>query len=79
MDREWKTKRQKLTLFSYESKTLLSFLQVLDAFIVFRQTGSIIILHSSFFTLHFFLVSSSAQSVVEVHDSLHLVEVVSNL
>lgn len=23
MDREWKTKRQKLTLFSYESKTLL--------------------------------------------------------
>ena len=70
MDREWKTKRQKLTLFSYESKTLL---------VVFRQTGSIIILHSSFFTLHFFLVSSSAQSVVEVHDSLHLVEVVSNL
>ena|GEM_PF-1272018 len=44
MDREWKTKRQKLTLFSYESKTLL---------IVCRQTGSIIILHSSFFTLHF--------------------------
>ena len=70
MDREWETKRQKLTLFSYESKTL---------FIVCRQTGSIIIFHSSFFTLHFFLVSSSAQSVVEVHDSLHLVEVVSNL
>ena len=44
MDREWKTKRQKLTLFSYESKTLL---------VVFRQTGSIIILRSSFFTLHF--------------------------
>lgn len=70
MDREWKTKRQKLMLFSCESMTLL---------IVFRQTGSIIILHSSFSTLHFFLVSSSAQSVVEVHDSLHLVEVVSNL
>ena len=44
MDREWKTKRQKLTLFSYESKTLL---------VAFQQTGSIIILHSSFFTLHF--------------------------
>ncbi len=44
MDREWKTKRQKLTLFSYESKTL---------FIVFQQTRSSIILHSSFFTLHF--------------------------
>ena len=44
MDREWKTKRQKLMLFSYESKTL---------FIVFQQTGSIIILNSSFFTLHF--------------------------
>ena len=44
MDREWKTKRQKLTLFSYESKTLL---------VVFRHTGSIRILHSSFFTLHF--------------------------
>ena len=44
MDREWKTKRQKLMLFSYESKTLL---------IVFQQTESIIILHSSFFTLHF--------------------------
>ena len=65
MDREWKTKRQKLTLLSYESKTLL---------VVFRQTGSIRILHSSLY-----LVSSSAQSVVEVHDSLHLVEVVSNL
>ena len=70
MDREWKTKRQKLTLFSYESKTL---------FVVFSTNGkhhksSLFVLHSSLY-----LVSSSAQSVVEVHDSLHLVEVVSNL
>lgn len=70
MDREWKTKRQKLTLFSYESKTLL---------VVFSTNGkhqdsSLFVLHSSLY-----LVSSSAQSVVEVHDSLHLVEVVSNL
>ena len=32
MDREWKTKRQKLTLFSYESKTLfLSFFNKREA------------------------------------------------
>ena len=31
MDREWKTKRQKLTLFSYESKTLLSFFDKREA------------------------------------------------
>ena len=70
MDREWETKRQKLTLFSYESKTLL---------IVFSTNGKH--LNSSLFVLHssLYLVSSSAQSVVEVHDSLHLVEVVSNL
>ena len=60
MDREWKTKRQKLTLLSYESKKQLN--------------TSLFVLHSSLY-----LVSSSAQSVVEVHDSLHLVEVVSNL
>lgn len=70
MDREWKTKRQKLTLFSYESKTLL---------VVFSTNGKH--LNSSLFGLHssLYLVSSSAQSVVEVNDSLHLVEVVSNL
>ena len=39
-----------------------------------HQDSSLFVLHSSFY-----LVSSSAQSVVEVHDSLHLVEVVSNL
>ncbi len=70
MDREWKTKRQKLTLF---------FLREQDAFYRFstnekHQNSSLFVLHSSLY-----LVSSSAQSVVEVHDSLHLVEVVSNL
>ena len=70
MDREWKTKRQKLTLF---------FLGEQDAFYRFstnekHQNSSLFVLHSSLY-----LVSSSAQSVVEVHDSLHLVEVVSNL
>ena len=70
MDREWKTKRQKLTLF---------FLREQDAFYRFSTNGKH--LNSSLFVLHssLYLVSSSAQSVVEVHDSLHLVEVVSNL
>ena len=70
MDREWKTKRQKLTLF---------FLREQDAF--YRLSTNEKHHNSSLFVLHssLYLVSSSAQSVVEVHDSLHLVEVVSNL
>ena len=79
MDREWKTKRQKPTLFSCESKTLFIVFTSVRCFYRFTTNGkhhnsSLFVLHSSLY-----LVSSSAQSVVEVHDSLHLVEVVSNL
>ncbi len=69
MDREWKTKRQKLTLFFREQDASCRLSTNRK-----HHNSSLFVLHSSLY-----LVSSSAQSVVEVHDSLHLVEVVSNL
>jgi hypothetical protein len=62
-----------------EAKAYAFFLREQDASYRFSTNGkhqdsSLFVLHSSLY-----LVSSSAQSVVEVHDSLHLVEVVSNL
>ena len=62
-----------------EAKAYTFFLREHDALHRLSTNGkhhnsSLFVLHSSLY-----LVSSSAQSVVEVHDSLHLVEVVSNL
>ena len=70
MDREWKTKRQKPTLFFLREQDALHRFSTNEK----HHDSSLFVLHSSLY-----LVSSSAQSVVEVHDSLHLVEVVSNL